>query len=229
MHMLQMLTTQPKKKCAANKMHLVVLWAFAVCFFIWLCCEHLHICCQNDENVFLICWCFFYLHVFSEVAAHWALSATVCLTEWWQLFSVELYYSWNLCNLINEFLSIWFFCFTVKLLWNGQYCIKCCINKCNMYLFIYLFVYYIYYYYCYYYLLFWYYQLLTQVNWWVFIKFEPKSSQLKEPKTETTSVCVHWIYLIREFHNLSWITEINELFHDILIYWDAPVFFIYLF
>ncbi len=23
-----------------------------------------------------------------------------------------------------------------------------------------------------------------------------------------------------EFHNLSWITETNELFHDILIYWD---------
>ncbi len=35
---------------------------------------------------------------------------------------------------------------------------------------------------------------------------------------------MHWIYLIHEFHNLSWITEINELFHDILIYWDAPVF-----
>ncbi len=120
---------------AANA-HNTTKKAFAVCFFIWLCCEHLHICCQNDENVFLICRCFFYLHVFSEVAAHWALSATVCLTEWWQLFSVELYYSWNLCNLINEFLSIWFFCFTVKLLWNGQYCIKCCINKCNMYLFI---------------------------------------------------------------------------------------------
>ncbi len=34
----------------------------------------------------------------------------------------------------------------------------------------------------------------------------------------------HWIYLIHEFHNLSWITEINELFHDILIYWDAPVY-----
>ncbi len=58
------------------------------CF--WLCCEHLQcvslfvcvvsiftICCQTDENVFLICWCFFYLHVFSEVAARWALSATV--------------------------------------------------------------------------------------------------------------------------------------------------------
>ncbi len=34
---------------------------------------------------------------------------------------------------------------------------------------------------------------------------------------------MHWIHLIHEFHNLSWITEINELFHDILIYWDAPV------
>ncbi len=34
---------------------------------------------------------------------------------------------------------------------------------------------------------------------------------------------MHWIYLIQEFHNLSWITEINELFHDIIIYWDAPV------
>ncbi len=31
------------------------------------------------------------------------------------------------------------------------------------------------------------------------------------------------MYLIHEFHNVSWITEINELFHDILIYWDAPV------
>ncbi len=37
---------------------------------------------------------------------------------------------------------------------------------------------------------------------------------------------MHWIYLIHEFHNLSWITEINELFHDILIYWDAPVHYI---
>ncbi len=32
---------------------------------------------------------------------------------------------------------------------------------------------------------------------------------------------MHWKYLIHEFHNLSWITEINELFHDIIIYWDA--------
>ncbi len=35
------------------------------------------ICCQTDENVFLISGYFFYLHVFSEVAARWALSATV--------------------------------------------------------------------------------------------------------------------------------------------------------
>ncbi len=35
---------------------------------------------------------------------------------------------------------------------------------------------------------------------------------------------MHWIYLIHEFHNLSWITEINELFHHILIYWDAPIY-----
>ncbi len=60
------------------------------------------------------------------------------------------------------------------------------------------------------------------VNWWVFVKSEPKSWQLKEPWT--TSVCVHCIYLIHEFHNLSWITEINELFHDIQMYWYAPVF-----
>ncbi len=61
--------------------------------FIWLRCEHLQcvslfvcvvsictICCQTNENVFLICWCFFYLHVFSEVAARWALSATLWFT-----------------------------------------------------------------------------------------------------------------------------------------------------
>ncbi len=34
---------------------------------------------------------------------------------------------------------------------------------------------------------------------------------------------MHWIYLINELHNVSWITVINELFHDILIYWDAPI------
>ncbi len=34
------------------------------------------------------------------------------------------------------------------------------------------------------------------------------------------------MHLIHEFHNLSWIIEMNELFHDILIYWDAPVHYI---
>ncbi len=60
---------------------------------IWLCCEHLQrvslfvcvvrictICCQNDENVFLICWCLFYLHLFSECAARRALSATIAFS-----------------------------------------------------------------------------------------------------------------------------------------------------
>ncbi len=28
---------------------------------------------------------------------------------------------------------------------------------------------------------------------------------------------------MHEFHNLSWITKTNDIFHDILIYWDAPV------
>ncbi len=35
------------------------------------------------------------------------------------------------------------------------------------------------------------------------------------------SLCA--LNLIQKFNNLSWITEINELFHDILIYRDAPV------
>ncbi len=49
---------------------------------------------------------------------------------------------------------------------------------------------------------------------------------IKRTKALTTSVCVHWIYLIHKFHNLNWITETNELFHDILIYWDASVQYI---
>ncbi len=40
---------------------------------------------------------------------------------------------------------------------------------------------------------------------------------------------MHWIYLRHKFHNLSWITEINELFHNILIYWDAPVCNLYIY
>ncbi len=52
-------------------LYLVVLWVFAVRFFIWLCCEHLQHLLSNWWR------CFLDLHVFSEVAAHWALSATV--------------------------------------------------------------------------------------------------------------------------------------------------------
>ncbi len=53
MHTLQMLKTQPKKKRAANKMYLVVLWAFAVCFFICLYGEHLHHLLSNWWKYFL--------------------------------------------------------------------------------------------------------------------------------------------------------------------------------
>ncbi len=35
------------------------------------------------------------------------------------------------------------------------------------------------------------------------------------------SLCA--LNLIHEFHNLTLIPEINELFHNIIIYWDAPV------
>ncbi len=38
---------------------------------------HYSFALRFDEDVLLICWCFFYLHVFSEVAARWALSASV--------------------------------------------------------------------------------------------------------------------------------------------------------
>ncbi len=54
-----------------------------------MCCENLpsvslfvciviicSTCCKIDD-IFLICGCFFYLHLFSEVAACWALLATV--------------------------------------------------------------------------------------------------------------------------------------------------------
>ncbi len=76
--------SQHNQKRNALQIKCIGLWAFAAC------CEHLQrvalfvcvgrictICCQNDENVFLIFWWFLYLHVFSEVAACWALSATV--------------------------------------------------------------------------------------------------------------------------------------------------------
>ncbi len=65
-----------------------------------MCCEDLQrVCCQTHEDVFLICWCFFYLHVFSEVAAHWALSATVMTrserapwAQWWLTGQRSLFY-----------------------------------------------------------------------------------------------------------------------------------------
>ncbi len=65
-HALQMLTTQPYKETCCKYNYLFVC-------VVSICTN----CCQTDENVFLICWCCFCLHVFSEVAARWALSATL--------------------------------------------------------------------------------------------------------------------------------------------------------
>ncbi len=78
-HALQILTTQPNKetRCKYNSLFGCVV---SIC----------STCCQTDEDVFLICRCFFYLHVFSEVPAHWALSATV---GYWYIIPPDLYNS----------------------------------------------------------------------------------------------------------------------------------------
>ncbi len=38
------------------------------------------------------------------------------------------------------------------------------------------------------------------------------------------SVCVEWMYTLYKFHFLNGISEINQLFDDILIIWPAPVY-----
>ncbi len=98
---------------------LQILTTQQIQLFIWLCCEHLQCvslfgcvlsicstCCQTDEDVFLICWCFFYLHVFSEVAARWALSATVGpLFNWFlQLNTLCMQ---QIHDILEIFLTLW--------------------------------------------------------------------------------------------------------------------------
>ncbi len=87
-HTLQMLKTQPNKethckysqhnqtkKCETNTIHcLVVLWAFAVCFFICLCCEHLQHLLSNWWRCFLDL-----LVVFLFACVFWSCSALSCL------------------------------------------------------------------------------------------------------------------------------------------------------
>ncbi len=107
-------------------LYLFVLWAFVVCVFIWLCCEHLQrVRCQFDESFFLICRCFFSicsaflflvvlwafaacalsnwgscflnLQVFFLFAARWALSATVeTLIEGLNEIFIHVYFAWKI-------------------------------------------------------------------------------------------------------------------------------------
>ncbi len=103
-HALQMLTTQPNKethckysqhnqtkKRTANKiLYLVVLWAFSVQFFIWLCCEHLQHLLSNWWRCFLdLLVLFLFAHVF------WSCSALSSLghhTKWF----IILFFTANL-------------------------------------------------------------------------------------------------------------------------------------
>ncbi len=38
------------------------------------------------------------------------------------------------------------------------------------------------------------------------------------------SVCVEWMYTLYKFHFLNGISEINQLFDDILIKWPAHIY-----
>ncbi len=48
--------------------------------------------------------------------------------------------------------------------------------------------------------------------------------KLKEINTWNISVCVEWMYTLYKFHFLNGISEINQLFGDILMIWPAPVY-----
>ncbi len=45
-------------------LYLFVLSEFAVCFVFGCVASICNTCCQTDEDVFLICWCFFYCMCF---------------------------------------------------------------------------------------------------------------------------------------------------------------------
>ncbi len=45
--------------------------------------------------------------------------------------------------------------------------------------------------------------------------------------TWNISVCVEWMYTLYKFHFLNGISEIIQLFDDILIIWPAPVYIIW--
>ncbi len=60
---------------------------------------------------------------------------------------------------------------------------------------------------------------------WPFVSCPPCARcQWSSFGTCVTSVCVEWMYTLYKFHFLNGISEINQLFDDILIIWPAPVY-----
>ncbi len=51
-----------------------------------------------------------------------------------------------------------------------------------------------------------------------------KTADLTVVQLIDLSVCVEWMYTLYKFHFLNGISEINQLFDDILIIWPAPVY-----
>ncbi len=80
-----------KKKRAANKMiYLFVLWAFAVCFFICLCCEHLQHLLSNWWRCFLdLLVLFLFACVFWSCSALSSLGHRMLLLKWLYFFVKE--------------------------------------------------------------------------------------------------------------------------------------------
>ncbi len=65
-------------------------------------------------------------------------------------------------------------------------------------------------------------QIFWDTEFGVFISCQ-LSSKLKEINTWNIKVCVEWMYTLYKFHFFNGISEINQLFDDILIIWPAPV------
>ncbi len=77
-------------------LNLLVFFLFSMRFFICLCCKHLQrVCCQIEEVVFLICWCFFFyfqcVSLFVCVVSNYVLARV--LSNWRGCFlNLQIYF-----------------------------------------------------------------------------------------------------------------------------------------